>query len=155
MSLDLQSTLKKLETFSDSPAPILSVYLEIPENDVNKRLIRLFRDLVILSLDPHEQDIFANDLESIEGYLQQYTYNPEEKGLAFFVGGDNLWEIVHTKGTATTSLVITHSPNLTPLLHEEKSYYSYLLVLPDREKAKFLLLSNVVRTAEHDESDTI
>ena len=119
MPHDLKSTLEKLENYSDSPSPVLSVYLEIPDSDVNKRLLRLFQDLVILSLDPQEQEIFAKELDAIEAYVRTFNASSDEKGLAFFVSGNTLWEVIHTKGPAATSLMIKHTPNLTPLLEEE------------------------------------
>jgi hypothetical protein len=140
MLLSVRETIQKLQSFTNTSFPIISVYLEVAsEEDPRPLLLKKFRALVQQEIETDKKR-FEQDIDYIDAFLQQYTNTHKSRGIAIFSGGNTVWEVITTPYTLQYKLVIDHSPFLLPILEELSEYQRYLVVLADKKKAKFFTL---------------
>ena len=77
---------------------------------------------------------FAADISRIETALSEYI--PKARTLVIFSAGEQLWQIVDLEFSLPPSLMISTSPNMTPLLEALPRYSKYLVLFVDREKMR-------------------
>lgn len=138
MSLALRDTVQKLHTYTQSPASILSVYLEVPAQ--KQKLLDNYNHLIIHGLTDEQQQELSNNISYIRGYLEEYEQEETDRNLAIFSGGDNLFEVAVTHFRLPSLIALDHSPYLDPLYAHIAEYQRYLIVVADREKAKFFTI---------------
>jgi peptide subunit release factor 1 (eRF1) len=138
MSLDLRNTMDKLRSYDQSPAPILSVYFDgiKPKSELLKRFAHLLQN----GLSDAQRKDLNNNILYVQGFLEKYDYPKEDRGLALFSGGDNLFEVVHAHFPLPTLVAVDHSAYLEPLQQQLAVYDRYLVVIADREKATYFTL---------------
>lgn len=142
MSFSLHDTIDKLEAYNDSQAPILSVYFHLPEKG---NILEKFNDMINDQLSANQIDEVTNNLSYIQGFLENYHNKHHDETLAFFSGGNNLFEVIHLPYAITNLAVVNHSPFLTPLLAAQAEYRRFLAIFVDREKAiMFSVIDNTV-----------
>lgn len=73
----------------------------------------------------------------IEGFLLDYKPSNKDQGLALFSGGDELFEALVTHFTLPTLVSVDYSPYLVPLYDQIDDYERYLVIVADREKARY------------------
>lgn len=147
MSLSLKGTLQKLKAYEQSAFPILSVYLPLPqvEKARNAVMVKTLHELVKKNLPREQQAVLREDIEYIAAFLQTYDDKNHHQGLAIFSGDNQLWEVIKTEFLPDAYLSVNHHPHLKPIFNELKLHQRYLVILADREKAKFFtLLSNSI-----------
>lgn len=142
MSVSVEKTLDRLKTYNDSPAPILSIYFQLPvpklyttETIINKLQTHINANLTIA-----QRKELKNNIQMIVGFMKNYQQAPGENTLAFFTGGDNLFEVMHLQYKMKSSVTVAHSPYLEPLLQQQEDTRRYLVILSDKEKAIFYTL---------------
>lgn len=142
MSLGLKETLQKLKAYEQSAFPILSVYLPLPsvEKARNAILVKELHTLVKKNLPREQQAVLREDIEYIAAFLQTYNDQNHHKGLAIFSGDNQLWEVVKTEFIPDSHISVNHHPHLEPIFNQLKLHQRYLIILADRQKAKFLTL---------------
>lgn len=138
MLLSIQDTIKKLQSYQQSPAPILSVYLGV--SDKKEKLPKRFASLLKQSLPEYQEATLRQNIEYIRAYLEQFSSQDKYRGIALFSGGKNLWEVVTTEFKLPDRITLSHSPDLGPLLHELDTYKRYLVILADRERTRLYTL---------------
>lgn len=138
MSLALSDTIHRLQAYTDSPSPILSVYLDatLKRPDLLKRFDHLLKQ----SLKDRDLVILENNIMYTRSFLQTYKHHKKDQGLALFSGGDNLFEVVTTQFSLPSLVAVDHSPYLHPLYDQIEDYERYLVIVADREKAKIFTL---------------
>lgn len=139
MSLDVRNTLKRLEAYNDSPSPILSVYfhLPVPKLYTEETITDKLHSVIDHNLTLKERKDLQENIEYIEGFMLDYQQGRGEETLAFFTGGTSLFEVIHLPYKIEDQAVVSHSPFLEPLLHEQADYRRYLVIFVDRSGAKF------------------
>ncbi len=140
MLFNVDDTVHKLQSYTNSSYSILSVYLSIPENNSRRILHQQFHKLIQTNLDISEKESLTEDLSYMDAFLAQYENSNGYRGIALFSGGNNLWEIVTTEYPLPNSVYVEHSPYLKPLMKEMETYNCYLVVVVDRKKARFFTL---------------
>lgn len=140
MVYDIEHTIKRLRNYHSSSFPIISVYLSIPKDAQPYATHDLFVALAATSLSKIDQETFSQDIAYIDGYLAQFKNREKYKSIAFFSGGNKLWEVVPMHHDVQTFITINHSPYLEPIIEHLDANKRYLVVLTDREKAKFITL---------------
>lgn len=80
------------------------------------------------------------DIEYVDAFLQLNEHILRSRGIAIFTGGNKLWEVVTTPFPLPTFLNVNHSPYLYPIQKELHIFDRFLVILADREKAKFFTL---------------
>ncbi len=131
------STIKKLRE-SKFDDPILSVYLSTAEKK-SPHPIFLSTQLhsLVYNLDKAELKKFNKDIEKMDNYLHQ-TYRPGGiHSLAFFSSGEKLWEVLDFQFFLPPLCIVLHRPYLKPIEEALNTYKKYMVLLVDREKAKF------------------
>jgi peptide subunit release factor 1 (eRF1) len=142
MVLSIKETIQKLKNYNDRSFPILSVYLEIKKDNPNEQLmlLRSFHKLIDTTLSRKKQTQLRQSLIYMDSYLNNFYDIHNYHGIALFAGGNKLWEVITTPFSLPTSLHVDHSPFLTPIKQKLHEYDRYLVVLADRQKAKFFTL---------------
>lgn len=137
-ALSLRESIQKLQNYTDSSAPILSVYLDatLP----SKELVKNFDHLIEKSLVMRDKILLADNILITRGYLESYHRKHGNQSLAIFSGGDNLFEVISTDFTITPLVSVSHSPYLDPLYEELEEYETYLVIVADKEHAKCFTL---------------
>lgn len=156
MVTTIDQSLKKLATYENSPAPILSVYLTLNnrERDNGYLLSALKKLSKKMTRDDHS--LLQQHLLYINTFLASFPNTGKYQGLAIFAGGDNLWEIVTTHFPLPNNLYLSHSPQLSPIQNELQAYNRYLILLADRQKVRFVTLyQDSIETKEEFRNRTI
>lgn len=144
MSKNLKDTVKRLEAYNNASFPILSVYFTLPDKDI----LSSFKKFITSSLSKSDKKKMKQNIEYMEGFLQNYSNKNGDKSFAFFTGDAILFEVIHLPYTIENKVVISHSPYLNPLLQQQSNYRHYLVIFIDREKAKYFLLQQGVVEAQ-------
>ena len=156
MVSSLPSILKKLDTYKSSKYPILSLFFTLPENSQKQSatLHTQLHTLIQENLSSQDKKTFFNELSYVEGlFSEKKNFNHGSRGLAIYAGGNKLWEIVTTLFPLPATLHIDHSPYIAPLQKELKIHNRYLVVLADREKAKFFMIRSGIIEAQDEVHD--
>ncbi len=142
MVLNIEETVQKLRQYRNVSFPILSVYLQIPQtaDQRNKLMRKQFQQLVDTQISPTDVSLYQADVNYIAAFLDTYTHTDKYKGIALFSGDNKLWEVITTHDELPNKLTIAHSPNLKPLLNTLSTYRRFLVILADREKARYFTL---------------
>lgn len=134
MSVDKNKTLQRLQTYNESPSPILSFYLQVPIST------HQIRHLIQQSLSNPQKEAMKKNLEYIEGFVAGHNPSRTEKTIAIFSGGDNLFEVIHLPYVIQNALFYSHSPYVQPLFEAQEDTRRYFVILSDRKKAIFYTL---------------
>ncbi len=138
----LKDALNRLKKYNNSPAPILSVYFQLPDSHRGDSvLFQLCSKLMAHDLSKEQIKIAGKNLEYILGFIKNYQKKGNEQSLALFSGGDSLFEIIYLPYKIKNAAFFSHSPVLEPILEEESVYRRYLVILMDREKARFFTIT--------------
>lgn len=142
MSLPIADTIRKLEKYNDSSFPILSVYFNFPlPKKVRQNMIAAeFQTVINRALTREQRELMKQDTQYMEAFLQNYKIAHNERTIALFSGDNQLWEVVHLADFIPNTVRLDHAPYIEPLLKNLEDYRRYLIVLPDREKAKYFML---------------
>ncbi len=135
----VEQAIRKLLTYRNRTFPIISVYLTIPQKESNKNeiLIQQFHNLINTSLKPEDISLLQEDINYIYSFLQNYKQTNGFKTLVLFSGGNKLWEVITLYDVIPETIKIYHSPYVEPLFQVLSKYRRFLIVLADREKAKY------------------
>lgn len=147
MSHDLLHTLKKLRIYRDTSFPILSLYIPISEVQQlkQKTLEDIFHILICRSLSKKQKKELFNQLFSLDTYIHKTHQLQDLRGIAFFVGSNNLWEVVYTPFPLPPHIIVSHVADVKPLEKELATYHRFLVIVVDRQKATcFTLLQGVI-----------
>lgn len=138
----LHDILRKLETYQNTDYPILSAYFTLPDkqkDSYHSLHSQLHESVNLLSANNRAE--FVHELEYIEGlFSEKKNFNHNSRGLAIFAGGNKLWEVVSTPFELKPVVIVQHSPFLEPIYFNLETYKRYLVVLADREKARFFTI---------------
>lgn len=142
MSLSLDKTIQRLQSYSNSTFPILSVYLKVPtKQEVSKlTFLNQFQTLIKTNLTSADQSLLENDIQEMEGFLSNIEDHPSFNGLILFSGGNQLWEEIKTDLTFEPLCQINHSPYLDPLYKALNDFRRYLVILADRERGRYFTI---------------
>lgn len=141
MTLDLGETIRKLQSYQNTQYPILSVYLPIePINQQNNQLVQQFNELINGSLTKQDRKTLKRDILYIKSYLKILDNTHNYQGIALFSGGNTLWEVITVPFKLQMALAVGHAPFLEPLRKQLTQYQRYLVVLADRENARYFTL---------------
>lgn len=140
MVSSVHDSMNLLAQYNNSPFPIISLYLSVPEKNVNQHLSKKFLELIMLILSKKQLKTLHEDIDYIRAYLAQYRNTHNYRGLAIFSGDNKVWEVINTQFKLPDTLIVAHSPDLEPLEQNLSHYYRYLVVLADRAKARFFTL---------------
>lgn len=137
--MDEIDVIARLRTFKNSSFPILTVFLSCAEKRTPQASFCLsqLHSLIHQNLSEEQQRFWQIDLARIEEYLHQSFTRSNTRTVVFFSGGKNLWELLRFEFFLTPKAVISHSPYLQPIEEALKTYRKYLVLLVDREKARF------------------
>lgn len=158
MSFDIEKTIQRLQSYNGSPAPILSIYfqLPIPKRVTNETIVNKLQTFINADLPIQLRDRMQNNIEYIAGFMEAYQQRRGERTIAFFSGGNNLFEVLHLPYKVENIVMVSHDPFLLPLLKEMEQDRRYLVILPDREKAIFYTMhSGIVEDKEFINHDTV
>jgi hypothetical protein len=158
MSSDIKKKIMRLEAYCDSPSPILSVYfkLPVPKKVRSQTLINDFNTLINKNLSLEEREELKINIEYINGFMQTYRQQHTEKAIAFFSGGDNLFEVIHLPYNIKSTVKYAHSPYIRPIENALKSTKRYLVILNDRRRAiLYTLFSGTLEDQKTVEGDTV
>lgn len=138
----IEAVIRKLQAYNDRTFPILSVYLEVPEqaHERNEKMCRRFNNLIEKNLKPEQIPQIQSDLSYTDAYLKQYQHNNDYKSIALFSGDNKLWEVINIYDQLPDFITVSHTPYLKPLIKVLGKYRRYLVILADREKARFFTL---------------
>src|SRR5690242_20597752 len=111
MVLGIEGTIRKLQTYNNSEYPILSVYLQIPNDQKlqDQVLVQKFHEL-LKTLTKRDKNLMIDDIDYVQAYLQQYRNTHNYNGIAIFSGDNQLWEVVNTEFNLPNILTLNHSP---------------------------------------------
>jgi hypothetical protein len=141
MSLDLANTVKRLESYNNATFPILSVYLQLDGNVDQLKLQDRFKKLFSRKLDVAKRQIFNTEQEQIVSYIQQYAkQDNSQKGLAFFSGGNQLWEVIKTEVPVEENVVVDHKPYLDPLRQSLSNQRRFLVIVADKLRGRIFTI---------------
>lgn len=142
MVFSIEETLLKLQTYKEASFPILSVYLNIAKEESlgDEKTLDKFNNIIQTSLRIDQQILVEQDLIYMRAFLHTYENKPSIKGIALFSGHSNLWEVVTTPFELPDQVMIDYIPYLLPIIKMLEQYKRYLVIVADREKAKFFTL---------------
>lgn len=139
MSKDLRKQIERLKTYNESPAPILSVYFQLPVPKLysSETIVNKLQTHINAGLSYEQREEMKKHIQMIAGFMQNYQQARGEHTLAFFSGGDNLFEILHLPYRMKSTVVYSHDPYLLPVLNEMDDMKRYLVILSDKKNAIF------------------
>lgn len=139
MAKDLRKQIDRLKVYSESPAPILSVYfqLPIPKLYSNETIVNKLQTHINANLTYEQREEMKKHIHRIVGFMENYQQARGEHALAFFSGGDNLFEILHLPYKMKSCVMYSHDPYLEPVLREMEEMKRYLVILSDKKNAIF------------------
>lgn len=138
MEDNVTEKINQLKTFTNSPFPILSLYLGMAQkkSPAFPTLSSMLHSQVHKYLDENNRKTFKVDLEHIDSYLK-YTWDSHgKKSVAFFSAGKNLWEMLDFEFYLPPLCLVSHSPYTKPITKAQDDYKRYMVLVADREKAK-------------------
>lgn len=139
MSLVVQDTIKRLESYNESAFPILSFYFH-PIHD-SKNTLQQMQEFLSKNLDDMQKTEVGQNIEYMQGFMQKYEPKYPDESVAVFSGDNILFEIIHLPYPIENTVRVSHSPFLTPILEQQATYRRYLVILVDKAKAKFFTLT--------------
>lgn len=139
MSLDFQDTIKRLESYNDATFPILSVYFHTVKD--SKSTLKQLEEFLNSNLNDMQKTEIGQNIEYMQGLIQQYQPMYENESVAIFSGDTVLFEMIHLPYLVPNHVTVSHSPFLQPLLEQQAAYHRYLVILVDRAQAKFFTLA--------------
>ena len=130
------ATIKRLKTFERSGFQIMTVYLSEASlrAPTGTYFLSQFHSLIHHYLDKPMRVEFASDISRIEKMLGEHI--PKARTLVIFSAGQQMWQIVGLEFSLPASLMISTSPNMSPILEALPRYSRYLVLLVDREKVR-------------------
>jgi peptide chain release factor subunit 1 len=143
MSKDLTKQIDRLKTYSESPAPILSIYfqLPVPKKYTTETIVNKLQTHINANLSYEQREEMMQQIQMIVGFMETYQQARGENTLAFFSGGNNLFEVMHLPYKMKSSVTVSHSPHLEPLLIEQEDSRRYLVILSDKKNAMFYTIA--------------
>jgi hypothetical protein len=129
-------TIKTLKAYNDSEHEVLSVYLgeDSLRSPSAEFLLSQFHSLLHTYFDKDLRRQYDSDIKRISEFLSDYI--PKARSLVFFTAGEQLWQVVELEFTLPSSLAISASPNIKPIVEALPRYSKYLVLLVDREKVR-------------------
>jgi hypothetical protein len=139
MSVDLNKTVKRLEAYKDSPSPIISIYFQfpIPKRVRNETIVNKFQYLINANLTYEQREEIRRNIQFIVGFMENYQQAHGEKSIAFFSGGNNLFEVLHLPFKTKNFVTYSHSPDISQILEHLEDKRRFLVILSERKKAIF------------------
>jgi hypothetical protein len=138
----MNGMLPLLETYNESSFPILSIYINVSSN--KEKLDEKIERIARRNLSADDLIAVKQNLNYMKGVLQKSTEESGIRSLAFFSGGNKLFEVVRLSERVEEVARVSHSPYLKPIISAQNKFRQYILVLLDRAQAKFFLLNNGV-----------
>lgn len=139
MAKDPRKQIDRLKAFYESPSPILSVYFQLPVPKLygNEKIVNKLQTHINAGLSYKQREEMKKHIHMIVGFMKNYQQARGERTLAFFSGGDNLFEILHLPYKMKSTVVYSHDPYLEPVLKEMDDMKRYLVILSDKKNAIF------------------
>jgi peptide subunit release factor 1 (eRF1) len=137
MSMALNKTIERLKTYTNSSDPILSIYfhLPVPKRYTNTTIVNKLQSCINANMSFKQREAMKNNIRYIVGFMQDYQQARGEETLAFFSGGDNLFEVLHLPYKIPNTVKCAHEPYLEPLYQAQEDTRRYLVILSDKQKA--------------------
>lgn len=138
MDNKVEKTIKKLREFSNSPFPILSVYLGTTgtKTPISSSISSIFHSLIHQTLGEEEWKKFRKDIRRVDEYLKTAYDSRGNRSIAFFTADKKLWEILEFEFYLPPLCTVSYSPYIQPIIEALDEYKPYLVLLADREKAR-------------------
>lgn len=133
---DVKTTLENLK------APVLSLYLHVSagleENQAATPAWRIFLKNALREIEANVPTEYAGAWRAIRERVNPYLdmFTPQSKSLVLFISEDDVQE--HALAVPVENRYAFGQPLLTPMLWLEDEYEPYLVVLVDKEQARFL-----------------
>lgn len=136
---NLDQQMKKLFQLQDSKHKILSLYLGVSGKDTPtpKRILSSFHSLIHRNLSQTEKELFKDDLEKIERYIQGSLDTHAVRSIIFFCDNDALWEVLSFEFYLSPLCIVGYVPYIQPLIDAQEIYKKYLVIAVDRKQAIF------------------
>lgn len=135
----MDEVLQKLKKLRKYKYPILTIILSSNQVQIpySSFFVTQFHNLIHKNLTANQRVYFRSELDRIEVYLNEFFNRKEKKAVAFFVSPQNLWEILELEFTLPRACIVSYSPHLKTIENTLKTHPKYLVLLIDREKARF------------------
>lgn len=139
---EILNTLKKLKKLENSKFPILTTCLGSAEKKefCSLACVAQLHSMIHKYLSEEEQKIFKKDIENIESRLCNLDDLQGKGSVVFFTSPGNLWEVLSFKFYLPPLVTISYSPYLKPIFDALLKYARHLVILVDRERARFMTL---------------
>lgn len=127
----MDDILRKLKKFKNYKFPVLTMIL----SNIEKRT--QLHDLIHKNLDKNQQVYFRKDLDKIKEYLNESFDRKNKRSVAFFSSPDGFWEVLEFEFSLAPVCTVSYSPYLKSIQEGIKKHQKYLVVLVDRQRARF------------------
>jgi hypothetical protein len=150
MSTQTGEILERLEKYTGSGFPILSVYfgtdqIKSPTRDL---FLSQLHSQIHEKLDKNTQKTFKKDIERLDSFIRTSWDSRGKRSLVVFTSGKKLWEILDFEFYLHPQLIVSNKPATYPLTKALDKYKPYLVLLADREKAR-LFTVHLGKIREH------
>ncbi|SHK44394.1 peptide chain release factor 1 [Thermocrinis minervae] len=135
--MGLKEVLDKLTSYQPDENPIVSLYLRLmPEDRVDKKYIRVFKDLVKAKGNVPEEDVKR---------IGEFLENPENlkgcRGIAVFsCHKKDLFEVVKLPYVYRNRIVVNYIPSLVEIAAIDEEFGKVGIVLVDRKHVRFFVM---------------
>ncbi|MBI2019388.1 hypothetical protein HYS95_01820 [Candidatus Daviesbacteria bacterium] len=138
----MDEILQKLKRFKKSKFPTLTIILSTNEKRVPypSFFLTQLHDLIHKNLNANQKVYFRQDLERMEAYLNE-SFEREKRTVVFFASPQNLWEVLDFEFSMSPVCIASRAPYLVTIEQALKVHPKYLVLLVDREKAKFFTVT--------------
>lgn len=123
-NIKIIKTIQKLETYTNTSFPILSVYIKDKRRGNLVALVQQLSASVAKQEGSVEDDIFT-----VITFLQVMKKITSSHNIAIFCGGGKVWEVIYHDYPIPSQCSVSHEPNLQAFLVAIKKDYRYLVVL--------------------------
>lgn len=139
----LLSLIRDLDRWNEPDREVLSVYLGISgqRTPYSEELLTKFHSLLRSGLPDSSKKLFRRDILRIESYLKEIFDRRGIRTLAFFSAGRKLWQVADFEFYLPSVVKVAPRPLLRPIKSALVLYEPYLVVLADREKAKYFTVN--------------
>lgn len=138
----MDEIIQKLKSLKKSKFPVLTVILSSKGKRVPypSFFLTQLHELIHKNLTANQRVYFRQDLDKIETYLNEFLER-EKRSVVFFISPQNLWEVLSFEFPLSPVCTVSHSPYLNSIENALKANPRYLVLLVDREKARFFTVT--------------
>jgi peptide chain release factor subunit 1 len=140
--------IRSLADLDPAARPVISFYMninrkQVGEENYSRTLRQLIRDAedVLPSYDEEYAKDLQKDLDRIERVATDERVAGSHSLAIIASYGAGIWKQYHLPDVSETSLVISDSPRLRPLLQNLDQMYRYCVLLVNKEKGRIFMVS--------------